>query len=140
MTTPITVTGRIGQVELRWTSGGKAVLNGSAAVDREKYNKDTRQYEKVGTDWHRFDLWGAKAEAAAEVLDKGTLVIVTGALESRDYETRDGDKRTVWEIHAQEIGVIPTAKRSGGTTPAPAAQNDPWGAPRPTELADTPPF
>ena len=122
MTTPITIVGRIGQAELKFTPNGRAVLNASVAVDREKYNKDTRQHEKVGTDWHRFDLWGAKAEAAVEAVTKGTLVIVTGALESRDYETRDGEKRTVWEIRATEVGVIPTAKR----TTTPAAETDPW--------------
>lgn len=144
MTTPITITGRIGQVELRWTSNGKAVLNGSVAVDREKYNKDTRQYEKVGTDWHRFDLWGAKAEAAAEVLNAGTLVVVAGSLESRDYETRDGDKRTVWEVHAQEVGVIPMATKGGGQSGGFTSQaaltpkDDPWATP--TSGGDEPPW
>lgn len=126
--TAITIVGRIGQVKLKFTPSGRAVLNGSVAVDREKYNKDTRQYEKVGTDWHRFDLWGAKAEAAAEVLTKGTLVIVTGDLESRDYEAASGAK-TVWEIHAREVGVIPMAARSGATprqTSTPAFEADPW--------------
>lgn len=137
MSTPITVTGRIGQVELRWTSGGKAVLNGSVAKQKRSRNA-AGEWEDNGVDWHRFSLWGAKAEAAAEVLDKGTLVIVTGALESRDYETRDGDKRTIWEIHAQEIGVIPTAKRSGSAAPAPAATQDPWTTGGP--IAEVAPF
>lgn len=143
MSTPITITGRIGQVELRWTPNGKAVLNGSVAVDREKYNKDTRQYEKVGTDWHRFDLWGAKAEAAAEVLDKGTLVVVTGALESRDFEDREGQKRTVWEVHAQEVGVIPMAAKGGqsggfASQGASAPKSDPWATP--ASGGDEPPW
>ena len=125
MTTPITVTGRIGQVELRFTSGGKAVLNGSVAKQKRSRNA-AGEWEDNGVDWHRFSLWGAKAEAAAEVVDKGTLIIVTGALESRDYETRDGEKRTVWEIHAQEIGVIPTAKRSGSAALTQGAAQDPW--------------
>ena len=139
MTTPITVTGRIGQVELRFTSGGKAVLNGSVAKQKRTRNA-AGEWEDNGVDWHRFSLWGAKAEAAAEVVDKGALVVVTGNLESRDYETRDGDKRTVWEIHAQEIGVIPTAKRSGGTVPTQGAQNDPWATSAGSFPTDEPPF
>jgi len=126
MSTPITVVGRIGQAELRFTSGGKAVLNGSVAKQKRSRSA-AGEWEDSGVDWHRFALWGAKAEAAAEVVQKGVLVIVTGDLESRDYETRDGDKRTVWEIRAQEVGVIPTARTSAR---AAAPATDPWAADR----------
>ena len=127
----ITVIGNLAaDPELRFVASGQAVLNGSAAVNRRRYNKNTTQWEDAGTDWYRFALWGAKAEAAAEALTKGTRVIVVGELESREYDAKDGTKRTVWEIRATDVGVVPKAKApSGGytahgtTTPA-----DPWAA------------
>ncbi|WP_102508152.1 single-stranded DNA-binding protein [Sanguibacter massiliensis] len=122
MSTPITVVGRIGQAELKFTPSGKAVLNGSVAKQKRSRNA-AGEWEDSGVDWHRFALWGAKAEAAADVVTKGVLVVLTGDLESRDFETRDGEKRTVWEIRAQEVGVIPTAQRATRTA-APA--QDPW--------------
>ena len=143
MPTPITIIGRVGTAELRFTPAGKAVLNVSVAVKREKYNRDTKQFEEVGTDWHRAALWDRKAEAAAEVVDKGALVVVVGELESRDFDDREGQKRTVWEIRAQEIGLIPMASRGQRPAqPAAAKADDPWAATSQSgsSFADEPPF
>lgn len=127
--TPITIIGRIGQVEVRWTPAGKAVLNGSVAVNRRKFNRDTQQWEDIGTDWHKFNLWEKKAEAAAEAVVKGALVIVVGELESRDFE-KDGVKRTAWEIRAQEVGVIASVSSGGGgfqkSAGSAPVDDDPW--------------
>lgn len=142
MSTPIAIIGRVGTAELRFTPAGKAVLNVSVAVKREKYNRDTKQFEEVGTDWHRATLWDRKAEAAAEVVDKGALVVVVGELESRDFDDREGQKRTVWEIRAQEIGLIPMASRGQRPAqPASAKVDDPWATTAPTATGqDQPPW
>ena len=142
--TPITVVGRVGQVDLKFLANGKAVLNGSVAVNRRKFNRDTQQWEDIGTDWHKFNLWEKKAEAAAEAVVKGALVIVVGELESRDFE-KDGAKRTAWEIRAQEVGVIASVSSGGGgfqKSAGSASEPDPWattsGPSHP--ISDQPPF
>lgn len=142
--TPITIVGRVGQADLKFVPSGKAVFNASVAVKREKYNRDTKQFEEVGTDWHRLALWDKKAEAAADVVKVGSLVIVVGELESRDFE-KDGQKRTAWEIRAQEIGVIPAMQRGGGSggssfASSGAAPDDPWATGASNGAADSAPF
>lgn len=137
MSTPIAITGNVGQVELRFTPAGAPVLNGSVAVNRRRFNKQTNTWEDAGTDWHRFALWGERGEAAAEVITKGTRVVVIGQLESRDFE-KDGQKRTAWEIRADEIGII--AKPTRGSAPA-ARKDDPWATTAPTATGqDQPPW
>src|SRR5699024_1539789 len=141
-----TITGRLGMdPELRFTPNGKAVANFSVADTPRRLNRDTQQWEDAGeTLWLRGSLWGTKAEALAEHARKGHLVTVTGRLEARSWEDRQtGDKRTVTEIAAQEVAVVPRSSQSsgggtdfaqaggwgggtgsGGAPPAP----DPWGA------------
>jgi len=129
MSTPITVIGNLAAPpDLKYTPSGHAVLNGSAAVNRRKFDKNRNEWTDAGTDWYRFALWGAKAEAAVEVLTKGTRVIVVGELESREYDAQDGTKRTVWEIRATEVGVVPKSKATSGgyTAGGTSAQADPW--------------
>ncbi|MDF2046202.1 single-stranded DNA-binding protein [Microbacterium sp. Kw_RZR3] len=97
MSTPIAIRGNItAPVEVRYTQGGKAVGNVTVAVNRGK--DDNKQ-----TDFHRVTLWEGLAENAAQ-LAKGTSVLVIGRLESREYETREGQKRTAWEITADAFG------------------------------------
>jgi len=137
MSTQITITGNIGQVDLRFTPGGKAVLNGSVAVNRRKFDRTMNEWKDVGTDWHNFVVWESKAELLAEHISKGTRVIVMGELESRDWETKDGQKRTAWEIKATEVGIIPNGSIPRAPKPIEQGQADPWAS---TPAADLPPF
>lgn len=114
-----------GPVELRFTQSGKYV--GNVTVARSRKRGDDEQ-----TDFVRVSLWEGLAEHAAQ-LDKGTRVIVWGRMESREYETRDGEKRTVWEVTADAFGpdlrwatavVTRTGARAGV---APAASSAPAG-------------
>lgn len=146
MSTPIAVTGNVGSAEMRFTSSGKAALNLSVAVNRRRFNKQTNEWEDAGTDWYRATLWGAKAEAAVELVTKGTRVIVTGDLESREWDNREGVKQTSWEIRAQEIGIVPRAASGGGSRPTQqgAQADDPWATAGPaaggSSFTDEPPF
>lgn len=123
MTTPIAIRGNItAPVELRYTQGGKAVGNVTVAVNRGK--DDNKQ-----TDFHRVTLWEGLAENAAQ-LEKGTSVLVIGRLESREYEARDGQKRTAWEITADAFGPdlrfqTATLQKSGQR----AASPEVWSTP-----------
>ena len=106
--------------------GSIFVADGYGANYVLKFDKNRNEWTDAGTDWYRFALWGAKAEAAVEVLTKGTRVIVVGELESREYDAQDGTKRTVWEIRAPEVGVVPKAKATNGGYTASGQQSDPW--------------
>ena len=105
MTTPITIVGALGaDPEIRFTPSGKAVASFQVAVNRRRKDQ-TGQWVDDGADWHRVQAWGTLAENVAESLTKGTRVVVTGRLESREWQDREGNKRTSWEITAQGVGV-----------------------------------
>jgi single-strand DNA-binding protein len=112
----VTITGRLGDdVELRFTPQGKAVANLRVADTPRRLNQQTNQWEDAGeTLWINVSIWEAKAEAIAAAAHKGDLVTVVGTLVSRSWDAQDGTKRTVIEVKASEIAVVPRASRQGG--------------------------
>lgn len=100
----VTLVGSLGNPpELRFTPSGQAVANFSMAVRRTWKNKQTGANEEQ-TSWFRVTAWGQLGENVAESLDKGSRVIVTGRLEERKWETQEGEKRSVIEVIADEVG------------------------------------
>jgi single-strand DNA-binding protein len=89
------------EVELRFTTGGRAVASFGIAVNR-RYQVNNEWQEQVS--FFNVTAWGTLAENAAASIAKGTRVIVTGRLEQREYDAKDGTKRTVVEVVADEIG------------------------------------
>ncbi|MEY4176211.1 MAG: single-stranded DNA-binding protein [Actinomycetota bacterium] len=87
--------------ELRFTSGGRGQAQFGLAVSR-RYQVNNEWQEQ--TSFFNIVAWGTLGENAAASLNKGTRVIVTGRLEQRQYETKEGEKRSVVEIIADEIG------------------------------------
>lgn len=87
--------------ELRFTSGGRGQAQFGLAVSR-RYQVNNEWQEQ--TSFFNIVAWGTLGENAAASLSKGTRVIVTGRLEQRQYETKEGEKRSVVEIIADEIG------------------------------------
>ncbi len=87
--------------ELRFTGSGKGVASFGLAVNR-RYQVNGEWQEKVS--FFNVVAWDSLGENAAASLHKGTRIIVNGRLEQRDYETREGEKRTVVEVIADEIG------------------------------------
>lgn len=87
--------------ELRFTTGGRAVASFGIAVNR-RYQVNNEWQEQVS--FFNVTAWGTLAENAAASIAKGTRVIVTGRLEQREYDTKQGEKRTVVEVVADEIG------------------------------------
>jgi single-strand DNA-binding protein len=103
MTNTITVVGNTTRdPELRFTPAGQAVARFGVAVNRRWQGKDGQWQENVSF----FDVvsWREMAENVSESLVKGMRVIVSGRLEQRSYETKEGDKRNVFEIVADEVG------------------------------------
>jgi len=88
--------------ELRFTTGGTAVANFRLAVTPRLREGDT--WKDGETSFFRVNVWRLAAENAAETLQKGTRCIVVGRLRARSWETPEGEKRSVTEIEADEVG------------------------------------
>ncbi len=87
--------------ELRYTTGGRGVASFGLAVNR-RYQVNNEWQEQ--TSFFNVVAWGTLGENSAACLNKGTRVVVNGRLEQRSWETQDGDKRSVVEVVADEIG------------------------------------
>ena len=87
--------------ELRYTTGGRAVASMGLAVNR-RWQQNGEWQEEVSV--FNVTMWGDMAENAAQSITKGMRVLVTGRLQQRTYETNEGDKRSVVELVADEIG------------------------------------
>lgn len=103
MTATVTLVGNLTRdPELRYTTGGQAQATIGIAVSR-RYQKDGEWTEQ--TSYFNVVAWGPLAEHTAASLTKGARIIATGRLEQRNYDTKDGDKRTVVELVADDIGA-----------------------------------
>ena len=89
--------------ELRFTNTGQATVTFGLGVNRKWQNRQTQEWEE-NVSFFDVVCWREMAENAAECLTKGTRVVVTGRLEQRSWESRDGDKRSKVEVVADEIG------------------------------------
>lgn len=99
----VVLIGRLCQdIDIRTTSSGTAVGNFTLAVDRSFKKQDgTRD-----TDFLRIIVWDKVAEACAKYIGKGSLVAVEGRIQSRSYETQDGQKRTAVEVVAENVRYL----------------------------------
>lgn len=103
MSNSITVVGNLTrEPELRYTPSGAAVAKFGIAVNRFYTNRSGEKVEQ--TDFFNVNAWRQLAENIAETLTTGTRVVVTGRLQSRSWETEEGQRRTVVEIEADEVG------------------------------------
>jgi len=103
--TTITVIGNLtGDPELRFTPSGAAVANFTVASTPRQFDRQSNEWKDGETLFMRCSIWREAAENVAESLAKGTRVVVTGRLVSRSYDTKEGEKRTVMELQADEVG------------------------------------
>lgn len=121
--TTITVVGNLtDDPELRFTPSGAAVAKFRIASTPRTLDRQTGEWKDGEPLFLACNIWRDAAEHVAESLQRGTRVIVQGRLRQRSYETREGEKRTVYELEVDEIGPslrYATAKvqrmsRSGG--------------------------
>ena len=97
--------GRLGRdPETRYTSGGQAVCNFSVATD-ETY-KDRNGERQKRTEWHKIVVWGKQAEIAQQYLRKGSLIFVEGRIQTRQWDDKEGQKRTSTEIVATNFRML----------------------------------
>jgi single-strand DNA-binding protein len=167
--TTITMIGNlVDDPELRFTPSGAAVAKFRVASTPRYLDKATNEWKDGESLFLQCQIWRQAAENVAESLTKGMRVILSGRLKQRSYETKEGEKRTVFEVEVDEVGPslrnatakVTRAQRAGGTGgsasggfgAAPAAadsfNDDPWAAASPssagggwaTTTSDEPPF
>src|SRR5262245_1294848 len=145
--TQITVVGNlVDDPELRFTPSGAAVANFRIASTPRTFDRQTNEWKDGEALFLSCSVWRQAAENVAESLQKGMRVVVQGNLRSRQYETREGEKRTVFEIEVEEVGPslryatakVTRTQRSGGSSYGGGQQgggsggpsdNDPWATP-----------
>ena len=145
--TVITVVGNlVDDPELRFTPSGAAVANFRIASTPRTFDRQSNEWKDGDALFLSCSVWRQAAENVAESLQRGMRVIVQGRLKSRTYETREGEKRTLFEIEVEELGpalkyatakVTRTTRQggqggpggggySGGGAPQGGGGNDPW--------------
>jgi single-strand DNA-binding protein len=101
----VILVGRLGRdPETRYTGGGQAVANFSMATD-ETY-KDKNGEKQKRTEWHKIVVWGKLAEIAQQYLKKGSLLYLEGRIQSREWQDKEGQKRTSFEIVASNFRML----------------------------------
>ncbi len=147
--TPITLIGNLtADPELRFTPNGAAVANFTVASTPRTFDRQTNEWKDGDAMFLNCSVWRQYAENVAESLTKGMRVIDSGRLKSRSYETREGEKRTVFEVDVDEVGPAlryATAKvtrttgggggggswqgnQGGGNSGGNSQQSDPWAS------------
>lgn len=109
--------------ELRYIPSGSAVATFTVAVNRV-YKTQTGE-KKEQTSFIRVVVWGRRAEVCGEYLAKGSPVFVEGRLQSREWETQEGQKRSTIEVIADNVQFL----RGSGKLGAPAAKQAPAAQP-----------
>jgi single-strand DNA-binding protein len=168
--TTITIVGNLVEdPNLRFTASGQAVASFRLASTPRFLDRTSNEWKDGEGLFLTVNVWRQMAENCAESLQKGSRVIVQGRLRQRSYETREGEKRTVYEIEADDVGPSlrnatarvnktsrggangggfsggsPAGGASGGGSfgggdPGPAAA-DPWSTPPSAGPYDEPPF
>ena len=157
---PVTITGNLtNDPELRFTPSGAAVASFTVASSTRVLDKQTNEWKDGDTTFLRCNVWRQYAENVAESLQRGMRVIVNGRLKQRSYETKEGEKRTVYEVEVDEVGpslrnasakVVRSSRATGGQgtggqggygSSGGRASDDPWATePADSGFTDEPPF
>jgi single-strand DNA-binding protein len=100
----VMIIGNLGRdPEMRYTPNGRPVTEFSVAVTHRGRDAQTGEWADLGTDWFRVTVWGDRAERTAEEFRKGNRVFVEGRFRTREYDAKDGTKRTSLEITADNV-------------------------------------
>ena len=135
--TTITIVGNlVGDPELRYTPTGQAVATFRIASTPRFMDRTTNEWKDGDSLFLSCNVWRQAAENVAESLQRGMRVIVQGRLRQRSYETKEGEKRTVYEVEVDEVGpslrnasakVTKSQRSSGGFGGGGGGQAGPGG-------------
>lgn len=137
--TVITLVGNlVDDPEIRWTPSGAAVAKFRIASTPRTFDRQSNEWKDGQALFLTCNVWRQPAENVAESLTKGMRVIVQGRLGQRSYETKEGEKRTVFEVEVDEVGPslrnatakVTKAQRNGGQGGGQqqARKDDPWAS------------
>jgi single-strand DNA-binding protein len=139
--TTITLVGNlVDDPELRFTPTGQAVARFRIASTPRYMDRQTNEWKDGESLFLTCNVWRQAAENVAESLQRGMRVIVQGRLKQRSYETKDGEKRTVYEVEVDEVGpslrnatakVNRTSRQGGGGGFGGGPADDPWASATP---------
>lgn len=105
--------GRLGaDPEVRYTPDSTMVVNFRIATDESYENRSGEKVSK--TEWHRIVVWGKLAEICGNYLGKGALVFIEGKLQTRTWDDKEGNKRSVTEILASGMKMLESRRSQGG--------------------------
>jgi single-strand DNA-binding protein len=158
--TQITIIGNlVDDPQLRYTPTGQAVANFRVASTPRFLDRNTNEWKDGDSLFLSCNVWRQAAENVAESLQRGMRVIVSGRLRQRSYETKEGEKRTVYEVEVDEVGpslrnasakVVRSSRATGGQasggqggygSSGGRANDDPWSSePADSGFSDEPPF
>ena len=103
--------------DMRFTPSGQGVCELRVATSESWNDKNGQKQER--TEWHRIVVWGKRAEVCAKYLAKGRQVFVEGRIQTRNYDDKEGVKRYITEIIANDVQFLGGGNRDGA--PAGAA-------------------
>lgn len=142
MSTPVTLRGRLTRdPEIRYAASGTPVATFAVVTSRRVKDAQTGEWSDKDTTFWDCVAFGQIAENAAESLEKGTAVIVTGNAAVEEWTGRDGEARKSMKVTVEDIAPslrwasakVTRASREKASQPARAAHDDPWSG-------DAPPF
>lgn len=130
--------------EIRYTPSGMAVANFTLATSENYKNKEGQKETK--TEWHRIVAFGKLAEICGEYLAKGRQVYIEGRLQTRQWEDKNGNKRSTTEIVTNTMQMLGTPRGDAGRPEkaeapekeTPAAPSTVAEEPPPSEMDDIP--
>ena len=162
--TQITIAGNlVDDPELRFTPAGQPVARFRVASTPRFRDNNTGEWKDGDSLFLTCNVWRQAAENVAESLTRGMRVIVSGRLRQRSYETKEGEKRTVYEVEVDDVGPslrnasakVNRASRNGagggqgrpqggqgsqGSQGSQGGDTDPWTSDSPGSFTDEPPF
>src|SRR5207237_10846820 len=97
--------------DMRYTPSGQGVCEMRLATSESWNDKSGQRQER--TEWHRIVVWGKRAEICSKYLSKGRQVYVEGRIQTRTYDDKDGNKRYITEIIAQDVQFLSGGNREG---------------------------
>jgi len=113
--------------EMRYTPSGQGVCEFRVATNESWNDKNGQRQER--TEWHRIVVWGKRAEICSKYLSKGRSVYVEGRIQTRTYDDKEGNKRYITEIVAQDVQFLGGGAREGdrgsrGSEPPPPSDGE----------------
>jgi single-strand DNA-binding protein len=112
----VILVGRLGRdPETRYTGGGSAVSNFTLATDETFKSNGERQKR---TEWHKLVVFGKQAEIAQQYLKKGSLVFIDGRIQTREWQDKEGQKRTSFEIVVNNFQMLGDKAKAASSSPS----------------------